>query len=203
MESIVAAWPPALERVGDWCEIGRGAVLLGWRGAGRREGSGIDWDARLNCMVGGADAGREGRGVRLWRAPAASAGGALPRIARTPIATPNAKTRNDFIPPSWSLGRPTRPPDACFHIPPGPGAVPLTASHAATFPNTTLRPPAKVRLQAARALRARQSQGNPRQREGIRVNQESILEFRRELFLPPEESLEVVEARKVLHQECP
>src|SRR6185295_8932749 len=98
MDPSVAAWLVNLERVWTWCEIGRGVVRAGWRGAGRREGSGNDWDTRLKCMRGVLEAARCERGDPWWRAPAAAAGGALPRTARTPIAAPNAKIRNDFIP---------------------------------------------------------------------------------------------------------
>ena len=156
-EPIVAAWLLNLLRVGDWCEIGRGVVRAGWRGAGRREGSGNDRDTRLKCMRGVVDAGRDVRGNRWWRAPAADAGGALTRTARTPIATPNAKTRNDFI-PTLLVARGANPaPVACSHIPPGPGAVPPTASHAVTRPYSTLGPSVEVTLGVVAGPRSREA----------------------------------------------
>ena len=111
-------------------------MRAGGRGAGRLEGSGIDWDAHLKRVRGCLDAGWDVRGDPWWwRAQAAAAGGALPRMARTPIATPNAKTRNDFI-PTLLVAREAdpAPPIARSHIPPGPGVVPPTASRAVTTP---------------------------------------------------------------------
>src|SRR5437667_3895766 len=98
MDPSMAAWPLNLDRVWYWCVIGRGVVRAGWRGAGRREGSGNDRDTALKRVRGVLCAGRAVRAKWWCRATAAVAGGAPPRMAMTPIATPNAEICNDFNP---------------------------------------------------------------------------------------------------------
>src|SRR6266581_4862075 len=140
MDPSMAAWPPNLDRVRDWCVIGRGVVRAGCRGAGRREGSGNDRDTWLKRMRGALCAGRDVRGILWCLAPAAAAGGALPRMAITPIATPNAKTRNDFN-PTLLVAREadlTPPLTRVPTYPQGPRAVPPNASHGVTTSYSTL-----------------------------------------------------------------
>src|SRR2546427_418006 len=169
-----------------------------WRGGIHKGGAGGP------PRAGRSSGHRRGcRGLLFSRRLQASAEGAFPRITRTPIATQNAKNRNDFNPSSWSLGRPTRPPDTCLEIPPGTVPVPPTTPSASCLPYTTLRPAAEVRIQPPRTLCPGQGQDHPGEGEGVGVDQEAVLELGSELLLPVEEAFEVVKPREMPHQRRP